>query len=213
MTTELFLTQIVPDLRHSGVHGDLRDVGKLHRRIMKLFPADLGDQARLQAAVLFRIEETRSGTGILVQSNLKPDLERLPDTYGTARSKTLSPLLESLRNGATVNYRITANATSKLGKNTTAGRPKQIVPLTGPDADDWWRRQAEAAGLVLHSLTSTPLDSATGNRQGGRMTHVRTRFDGTATITDHQALLTRIRSGIGRGKAFGCGLLTVAPAR
>ncbi|GAA1590106.1 type I-E CRISPR-associated protein Cas6/Cse3/CasE [Actinomadura kijaniata] len=213
MNTDLWITQIVPDLRDQTVMADLRDVGRLHRRIMSLFPDDLGSAPRSQAAVLFRLEEAPSGFTLLMQSALQPDLRQLPAFYGNARCKALAPLLNHLHSGATVHYRIVANATRKLGKNTTAGRPKAVVPLHGAEADQWWVRQAETIGLLLHNLQSAPLSDATGRRNGThKMTHARTRFDGTATVTDPTALIQHLRTGIGRGKSFGCGLLTLAPA-
>ncbi|WP_067473455.1 type I-E CRISPR-associated protein Cas6/Cse3/CasE [Actinomadura hibisca] len=211
MSTELFITHIALDLGHRGVLNDLRDIGKLHQRIMKLFPNGLGAQPRQQAAVLFRLDELASGTAVLIQSALKPDLDKLPTGYGVPRCRSLAPLLDSLRAGAPVHYRIIGNATSKLGKNTTAGRPKQVVPLQGADADRWWQRQAESAGLLVNTLISSQLSSVSSQRGPGRMTHARTRFDGTATVTDPAALVERMKAGIGRGKPYGCGLLTIAP--
>ena len=213
MTPELWITQIVPNTRNRAFLVDLSDAVKLHRRIMTMFPGGLGDKARHQAAVLFRLEEQPTRFTILVQSRLKPDLEKLPDSYGAARTKPLTPLLAALPKGANVHYRIVANATRKLGKNTTAGRPKQVVPLHGAEADAWWQRQADEAGLLLHTVHSTQLATVTGHRgDNGRVTHARTRFDGTATVTDPGRLIERIHAGIGRGKSYGCGLLTIAPA-
>ncbi|MFD6434343.1 type I-E CRISPR-associated protein Cas6/Cse3/CasE [Streptomyces venezuelae] len=42
--------------------------------------------------------------------------------------------------------------------------------------------------------------------------HHRVRFDGTATIVAPDLLRTALQKGIGRGKAYGCGLLSIAPA-
>ncbi|MFD0883237.1 type I-E CRISPR-associated protein Cas6/Cse3/CasE [Streptosporangium algeriense] len=213
MNTELWITQIIPDTGNRTVRGELRDVVRLHRRIMSLFPDGLGPDPRRQAAVLFRLEERTTGSAILMQSAVKPALQRLDPSYATARCKPLTPLLDKVREGTHVHYRIIANATRKLGMNTTAGRPKQVVPLRGTDADEWWQRQADAAGLLLRSMHSTQLDGGTGARtDDSRITHARTQFDGTATVCDPKALLDRIQAGIGRGKSFGCGLLTIAPA-
>lgn len=213
MSTELWITQVIPNTRDRAVLSDLRDAVRLHHRVMSLFPDDLGPQARHRAAALFRLEEQPTRFAILIQSTIKPALNDLPGTYGTARTKSLAPLLTGLAEGVNVHYRIIANATSKLGKNTTAGRPKQVIPLRGADADQWWQRQAETAGLVLHSLHSSQLTDVTGKRGGNtRIAHARTRFDGTATVTDPKALIDKIHTGIGRGKSFGCGLLTIAPA-
>ncbi|WP_254667604.1 type I-E CRISPR-associated protein Cas6/Cse3/CasE [Streptomyces sp. SolWspMP-sol7th] len=48
--------------------------------------------------------------------------------------------------------------------------------------------------------------------QGNRVRHQRIRFDGTATIADAEQLRTALVHGIGPGKAYGCGLLSIAPA-
>ncbi|WP_443065169.1 type I-E CRISPR-associated protein Cas6/Cse3/CasE [Streptomyces sp. NBC_00536] len=42
--------------------------------------------------------------------------------------------------------------------------------------------------------------------------HSLVRYDGTATGTDPQALMAAVLSGIGRGKPYGAGLLTLVPA-
>ncbi|MFC5186059.1 type I-E CRISPR-associated protein Cas6/Cse3/CasE [Actinomadura harenae] len=211
MTTELWITQILPN-QNRLVLSELNDAVKLHRRIMTLFPEQLGPTPRQRAAVLFRLDEAPTGFSILAQSALKPDVNQLPADYGTALVKPLTPLLGHLSRGVNVHYRITANATRKLGKNTTAGRPKEVVPLLGAEADQWWVRQAESIGLALHTVHSSQLANATGRHRHGRLTHARTRFDGTATVTDPAILIHHVQSGIGRAKAFGCGLLTLAPA-
>ena len=47
--------------------------------------------------------------------------------------------------------------------------------------------------------------------QGKRMTLVRAQYDGVLRVTDANALRHALACGIGHGKAFGCGLLTLAP--
>lgn len=76
-------------------------------------------------------------------------------------------------------------------------------------------RQAEASGLKVITVQSTPLDAARGTRRQdhNRIKHARTQFEGTALITDPDQLRTRLTDGIGKGKAYGCGLLSIAPTR
>ncbi|MBR7675537.1 type I-E CRISPR-associated protein Cas6/Cse3/CasE, partial [Streptomyces daliensis] len=193
---------------------DIRSAVDLHHRVMGLFPQGLGETARRHAGVLFRLDEGPTGHHILIQSTLTPDPGRLEPAYGTARAKELTPLIGTLRTGQLIHYRITANATRKLGNNTTEGRPKQIVPLHGQEAAQWWERQAERAGLCLRSIQSTSLGDASGRRRDKHpVNHARTRFDGLAEVRDATALVEHIVAGIGRGKSYGCGLLSVAPAR
>lgn len=216
MTT--WLSRITPVEHRPDVTADLAEATRLHRRIMTLFPPSLGDHARAQAGILFRTDEDTTGTSILVQSRIEPDPKHLPEGYGHAQIRTLDPLLDALRPGLPLRYRITANATRKLGRNTQDGKPLTVVPLHGPDAEAWWARKAAEAGLDLRIVTAVSLETAQGTRRPGTgsqaqfVRHARTRFDGTATITDPDRLRDTITNGIGRGKSYGCGLLTIAPA-
>lgn len=219
----VWLTRIVPDPRSGDVRRDTAGSGgaiALHRRLMSLFPEDIGSQARARLGVLFRLEDTPAGTHILLQSTHEPDAARLPTGYGTALSRPLDPLLDALRPGLTIRYRCVASPVRKPGATTRElyGLPA-VVALSGAAADEWWMRQAEAAGLKPLSLHSVPLDAVRGPRgkhgpaSEQRVRHARTRFDGTAAIIDPALLHTKITEGIGRGKSYGCGLLSIAPAK
>lgn len=221
MTT--WLTRIVPnprshDARHdtAGTDGSIR----LHRRLMSLFPPDVGPDARAQLGVLFRTEDTPTGIQILLQSTHQPDTEHLPTSYGATLTRPLDTLLDALRPGLTIRYRCVASAVRKPGATTRELYDlPAVVALSGAAADEWWLRQAEASGLKPLSLHSQPLDAVRGQRgthgpaAQQRIRHARTRFDGTAAIIDPDLLRTKIAEGIGRGKSYGCGLLSIAPAR
>jgi CRISPR system Cascade subunit CasE len=215
MTT--WLSQLSPAEHRPDVNADLADAVRLHHRIMRLFPDGLGEQARANAAVLFRVDTDPRGTTILVQSTIEPDPTSLPDGYAHTVVRTLDPLLHALRPGLPLRYRLTANATRKLGHHTTAGKPLTVIPLHGPQAEEWWGRKAQEAGLELRIMTVLPLDAVQGTNTGKRhgsqfVRHARTRFDGSATIMDPDLLRHAVTIGIGRGKSYGCGLLSIAPA-
>lgn len=210
----LWLTRLILDTRHRAVHADLRDAVNLHKRVMMLVPDDLGAQARARTGVLFRLEESRSGVSLLIQSQVHPELDRLPSGYATAAVKDLDPLLSRLRTGLPVHYRIAANPSKRLAKADAQHKAKQVVALTGAAADEWWSRKAAQHGLALSSLLATPMPSAIGKtNQGQRVRHSMTRFDGLAVVADAERLRTAIAEGIGRGKSYGCGLLSLAIAR
>jgi CRISPR system Cascade subunit CasE len=202
-----WLTQITPDFRHAQARRDLRDAVLMHKRVMTLVPAGLGDQARQQAGVLYRIEESHNDARVLVQTMLRPDLGRLPAGYGTAESRDLGPLLGWLREGAVIRYRLTANTCLRKSHS------KKVVPLRGADAEKWWLDRVPGCGLELLSLMSrSPGDAVGGDDPKCPVRHALTQFDGTATITDASALVNAITTGVGRGKSHGCGLLSIAPA-
>ena len=201
-----WLTQIIPDYRNNDAREDLRDVVKMHQRVMKLVPDGLGDQARRQAGVLYRVDESARSTRILVQTQMRPQLHRLPPGYGQAQARDLDRLLDWLREGAMVRYRITAN-TCKRRSHTT-----KVIALRGTAADEWWTDRAGRNGLALKSLIPHSLDDAVGGRDRNTgVRHAITRFDGIAAVSDPAALREAILAGVGRGKSHGCGLLSIAP--
>lgn len=210
----LWLARIRLDQRRPAVRNALRDVVELHRRVMSLFPNDLGDTARARAAVLFRLDHTPVGPQLLIQSQIQPDPARLPAGYTDFDTRVLDPLLDALATGTAVHYRIAANATKRLAHDTRQPDRKNrpALPLTGVAAEEWWHRRARAAGLSLASLNSYPLDTVTGtNRHDHHIHHAITRFDGTAIVHDPDATRRAVHDGVGRARSYGCGLLTLAP--
>ncbi|MFC4030731.1 type I-E CRISPR-associated protein Cas6/Cse3/CasE [Streptomyces polygonati] len=231
---EAWLTRLLLNVRSRAVHRDLRNLAELHRTVMKLLPDGLGDSPRSRAGVLFRLEADSAGAPVLlVQTRLPPSADRLPDGYARVDVRSMDALLTALRPGLLVRYRIAANAVRRCGPNSTAGHWKQAIPLRGPDADQWWTDRATAAGLAPRTLLSRSTETATtwhtpapspeaptapgaaapaASRPGRRIDRAVTLFEGTAAVTDPDALRSALLSGIGRSKSYGCGLLSLAPA-
>ncbi|WP_207770368.1 type I-E CRISPR-associated protein Cas6/Cse3/CasE [Frankia canadensis] len=73
-------------------------------------------------------------------------------------------------------------------------------------------RAAPNAAAHLRSSTAQPLDDITGPRRGRtQIRHALTRYDGGAAVTGPDAIRDAILDGIGRGKSYGAGLLSIAP--
>ncbi|MGW3911510.1 type I-E CRISPR-associated protein Cas6/Cse3/CasE [Streptomyces sp. NPDC005070] len=195
------------------VQRDLRDATQMHRTVMRTVPDGLGDSPRRQAGLLYRLEENDTASTLLVQgSSLNPAL--LPAGYGSAEVKSLAPMFTALRKGLAVRYRIVLNP-AKRERLSLEERNKRgkVIALSGAEADQWWLRRAADAGLQLHVLTPTSLDPVRPRgRQANPMRHSLLRYDGTATVTDPTALTEAVLTGIGRGKPYGAGLLSLAPA-
>ncbi|MEU8445520.1 type I-E CRISPR-associated protein Cas6/Cse3/CasE [Streptomyces microflavus] len=215
----LWLTRIVPDTRSREARRDMGDPIGTHRRIMSLFPSEAGPDPRARFGVLFRTEDTPAGPHLLVQSTHEPDTNQLPDSYGTTLARPLDALLDAIRPGLTIRYLCAASPVRKPGATTRAlYNLPPVVALTGTAADEWWLRQADNSGIKPLTHHSHPLDTVRGQRRPDgappqNIRHARTQFDGTAAIIDTDLLRQAVLNGIGRGKAYGCGLLSIAPAR
>ncbi|WP_086820196.1 type I-E CRISPR-associated protein Cas6/Cse3/CasE [Allokutzneria sp. NRRL B-24872] len=221
-TPSLWLSALRLDPRHRDTTRDLGNPRDMHRSIMTLFPDDLGDTPRATAGVLYRIEEDTRGITVLIQSLIQPRPWDNHSNVLSGQTKNLTPFLDHLHTGMTVHYRIAANPQKTCGRNGDPLRGKR-VHLWGEDADQWWNTRAEHHGLHLHTATARPhrdgtqprpkhrnRDHATRNRDN-KIQHNAIQFDGLAEITDIDSVRAAITTGIGKGRAHGLGLLSLAP--
>ncbi|MFD5786725.1 type I-E CRISPR-associated protein Cas6/Cse3/CasE [Streptomyces sp. NPDC127037] len=213
MNDEPVIARIRLNPHSRDVQRDLRDATEMHRTVMRMVPDDLGESPRNQVGLLYRLDETDTTSTLLVQAN-HLDPAQLPSGYGQADIKSLTPMFTALRKGLAVRYRITLNPAKRERLSLEAkGKRGRIVPLSGADADQWWLRRAADAGLQIHVLNPTNMPPIRPRRQNlDGMRHSLIRYDGTATVTDPDALHEAVRTGIGRGKPYGAGLLSLAPA-
>lgn len=209
------LARIVLNLRSREVQRDLRDATEMHRTVMRMVADELGDSPRQTAGLLYRIDVADTHTAVLVQATTVLDPTQLPAGYGQTQLKDLGPMFSAFTKGLGVRYRITANPAKRARVMPPGGKQLgKIIPLTGEDADEWWMRQAGVAGLELRTQLATSVQPVRPRRKEARnMRHSLVRFDGTATVSDPNALAEAVRKGIGRGKSYGAGLLSLAPVR
>ncbi|MGW1116673.1 type I-E CRISPR-associated protein Cas6/Cse3/CasE [Streptomyces tanashiensis] len=211
------LTLLTLNPHHKTARADLKDAVSLHKTLMRLVPDNLGPTPRAQAGLLFRLE-THPAPTLLIQTRHQPDPARLPPNYATHQMRSLTPLLNALRTGLTVRYRITAAPVASLAAHATphpvTGKTRgKLTPLTGDDAITWWQRRATAAGLHPLTIDATPTPRRFPRKNDTPSPHaVLTQFDGLARITDPTQLATALTTGIGRAKSYGAGLLSLAPA-
>jgi CRISPR system Cascade subunit CasE len=214
-TTTAFLTKLVANPAHRDVQRDLADIQRMHSTITTLAcRPDFGPSTRAAAGLLYRVEHTSTGVQILMQSATQPSADRLSAGYDIARTADLGPLMHHLHDGLNIRYRITTNPIKNVFQRGQRGTHQ---PLHGDDANVWWHNKATLAGLTNITIHSTTSAKLTGKRnkppKDVRITLHTTTFEGIATIADNDTLQLAILNGIGRGRAYGCGLLSLAPLR
>jgi CRISPR system Cascade subunit CasE len=95
--------------------------------------------------------------------------------------------------------------------NPTVSRGGKRLGLVGDTAQlAWLDRQGERAGFGVETALVTGSDSVQARKGNMRVTLLRVCFEGVLVVKDAAALAAAISAGIGHGKAFGCGLLSLA---
>lgn len=110
------------------------------------------------------------------------------------------------------------------------GRHGRRVPVRGDQLIDWLARKAEVSGFSIYKDSTTvqpgyvyfkkperpqedeKQDGQKDKREGKGNRLRSVRYEGILEVSDADKFLNTIICGIGPGKAFGFGLLTVAPA-
>ncbi len=217
MSGYLSLLRLNPD--DPQVRSDLRSATEMHRSIMAAFPNANGgaNAARARMGILFRVNDDPEEITVLVQSQEPPCWENLarraPSGYllEPARIGPLDQLLDRVAHGTTWRFRLLANATTAHGNQHHAVINEQ-------DLVAWLTRRAEALGAHLATTTGAPTftvqdaGAARGRRGPSRVVVRQTAFEGTLRVADPAALRQAVINGVGRARAYGCGLLSLLPA-
>lgn len=232
----LYLSQLVLNGVCRDVRRDLADCAALHARVLSAFPDDPTiTSARDHFGVLYRVEPTSHGACILVQSRHRPDWSRLPAGYlrvPATEPKPVDLLYARVVPGQELVFRLRANPTRRISsRNTEQGeqwRGKRVELRRAEDQIAWLRRKGRESGFALVVARIRPVerpdgaevpdlltrDSAakmTSRRADRRLTFASVVFEGRLRVTDVSAFRHALESGIGSGKAFGFGLLSIAP--
>ncbi len=231
----MYLSRLVLNPRSQAVRRDLTDCQGMHRTLMSAFPLVQGgegvEKARAEHGVLYRLEtDPRTGRLILlVQSREEPNWSALPPRYlqpGHALSnpacKSVAGIYASIGAGMQLAFRLRANPTRKVdtksapGGQRRNGRRVSLVLDDDPDSRlrEWLDRKAAAGGfrVVNAEIRSEGPDSkSTGSHPAGPLTLRAVWFSGLLLVTDPDLFRSTLAAGIGPGKAYGFGLLSVAP--
>jgi CRISPR system Cascade subunit CasE len=226
----MFLSKLILNISDREVRRDLADCHDLHRTIMSAFPQANGVAPREEFGVLFRVDVGRDGKIILlVQSQVEPDWSRLPDDYllDVDNNPACKPVLShyaGLATGQRLLFRLLANPTKRVSANNNEQdarwRGKRIELRSEGDQITWLRRKAEAAGFRLieasinrdvPNVQTAPRPKASGWREKKRLSFGSALFNGELEITDAELFRQALSGGVGSGKAYGFGLLSIAP--
>lgn len=227
----MYLTKLNLNPRYVQVQQDLAVPYDLHRTLGQAFPDERSEQHRKRHGILFRIESpTRTGVPVLVQSITEPDWSKLPAGY-TLRvdgPKAFDPFLAE---GQALRFRLVANPIRRV--RLDGKKHPRRMPLVHPRAKegietgylDWLEHQASRHGFTIDADSVVDAPFRLGRKRKlkhdpteietipkAKVGHFGVRFDGLLRVDDAQALGNAVRSGIGPAKAFGFGLLSLAPA-
>ena len=201
------MTLTLVPLNHPSLRGIKRwtDHGAIHQAVMGLFATTLpGEPAarRAGAGILYRHDVAANGEGrLLVQHAV--GLQAEPAGDQPLQQANLEPLAAHLVPGLHVRFRVVLNAV----RSQTLTK-KRLAVTEPEDLLEWGLGRLAGAGLEQVEFSDLP---ATTLGTTGKSALWMAQYDGHAVLGDAALTEQALRSGVGRSKAYGCGLLSLAP--
>ena len=154
-----------------------------HREIMSGFPKTKSLTPRSDFQILFRHDAQVT----LIQSNIRPSLEN-----SQAKEFTIEPVV-----GRSYYFRTAINSVSKQSRTRK---------LFSVQPEDWLKSRDFGANFSVESAIQI---LRVEESKGRKVPINHWTLWGTLVVTDSDRLTSVMRSGIGRGRAWGCGLLSI----
>lgn len=235
----MYLTRFRINTARAGARRLLSSPQMLHAAVMASFPGALpsDDDSR---RVLWRVDhKARAEVFLYIVSPARPDLTHLVEQAGwpaAARTgwKTYDyrPFLARLTKDDIWAFRLTANPVHHIRRHPYEPS-KPTAHITPRHQIRWLLQRQEAAGfrvlekpgeerrlpegdehhMVVHNRRSRTFSkSEEGSGRRRHVTVAAATFDGLLEVTDPIALRRTLTTGLGRAKAYGCGLMTLSAA-
>ncbi|MDK3256659.1 type I-E CRISPR-associated protein Cas6/Cse3/CasE [Blastococcus capsensis] len=223
MTTYLSRVELNPQ-RRAG-RGLLGSPQAMHAAVLSAFPGALAD--RTDQRVLWRLDPVPGAVHLYVVSPEQPDFTHIVEQAGwptlqTWQSREYDPFLDRLAAGQSWAFRLTANPT-RARPAAEGRRSQRFGHVTVAQQQRWLVQRCTTAGfdVLAASEMGDPADGVVVRERGttrfrrgdGQVTLTTASFEGMLTVTDAGALRATLTGGLGPGKAYGCGLLTLAPVQ
>lgn len=205
----MYLTQLHLDGSNRRTLAALAAPSKFHGAIETAFPG-----ARQRN--LWRIDQRGGQLYLLILSAEKPDLTNAATQFGVPgeiwQTKDYNVLLERIRAGSRWRFRLCANPTYSVPAGT--GRRGRVCAHSTPENQlRWLRKQSEKHGFSLKpdefSVTKTKWYRFRKGTSSNNVTFLAVTYDGTLTVEDPALFKEALCHGIGSGKAYGAGLMTL----
>ena len=179
------------------------------------------------ARILWRLDApSPHDLAVYVVSPSRPDFTGLIEQAGWPAAETWDTtdydrFLARLQRGQRWAFRLTANPVRS--RSTELGRGKVSPHITVAHQEAWLLDRAERWGfevpngslgssaLAVRGRHTAEFSRANGSTRRDRVAITKVDYTGVLEVADAQRLQEALVAGMGRAKAYGCGLMTLAP--
>lgn len=221
----MYLTRMELDMKRRKTMMALTNRKLFHGAVESAFE---GERKRR----LWRIDRLGNTYYLLIVSEGKPDLKSAFEQFGPYQqeayweTKRYDALLDRIESGSAWQFRLTANPTISSVKDKDKegnsldkeGEKKKRGTVYAHNVDsyqrEWLKKKAEKNGFYIEDKNFSVVQSQwmqfIKGKEGSRVSFLGVTYEGILTVTDRETFVKALTEGIGREKAYGMGMLTIA---
>jgi len=207
----MFLSKITLNPEREGARKIVASPQVAHAAVMKSFSNEALDATSSAGRPLWRLETNGRDPKLFVLSPSLPDFShiveqagRKNDEYGVL-TKSYDRVFELATVGRAFRFKGKLNPVVEVkGKR---------VPMIREEAQkEWFASRAASLGFDLNLENFSVVEEKTISfkRQNNRVTLQAVTFEGILKVTDPELFSHTVRFGIGKAKAYGMGMITLA---
>lgn len=188
----------------------ITDMYSLHRVVYSLFPdvrSEHEKQSHIQSGIVYADQGGDfHGRKVLIVSDRKP-AAHVNGQYGDVISK---PIAESFLSYPRYRFKVQVNPVRKekqSGKRLAVTGRNDIAQWFLHRASTSWGFDVDPQTLQIDSIEVQQCN----DKEGRKITLGKAHIQGMLTVRDQQQFRNSFKNGIGKGRAFGCGLLQIVP--
>lgn len=198
----------------------LRNPQDMHAAVLGGVP-----EQPVRQRVLWRVEpRPEARVELLVLTQTRPSWEHLVEQAGWVRAQSsqfetadLAPLLAAMHVGRRFALRVTANPVVSVSSGQRGLRGK-VVPVKNKEQIGWFAERLPRWGFhaVTNSIGQPSIIPVHRQRHEftkpdkNRVTLEIATFDAHVEVADFETARRSLLDGVGRARAYGCGLITLA---
>lgn len=203
----MYLSRVYLDLSNRNTLRAVNSRSVLHGAVEAALTND-------RSRKLWRIDSLGGELYLMILSNQKPDLSVIASQFGdihrAGETREYDGLLGRIKKGDIWQFRLTANPVKT--DNVKQGQGKKRAVTIVDLQKQWLMDRAEKNGFCLSKESFDVVQNKWCRffkKQDRIVTLLSVTFEGLLEVTDEELFRNMLANGIGRGKAYGMGLMTI----
>ena len=211
----MFISRVEIDFNNRQRMRELSHLGAYHNWVEEMFPEEIVAGKRTRK--LWRIDSLNERKYLLVISETVPN-PTIMEKYGVEKSaqiKSYTGVIERVKKDQAFRFKVTLNPVVARSSGKESGKRGKIYPhVTETQQISFFMERTEKNGFVVveDEVSITEAGDYWLRHKNNKASPIRkVTYEGRLTVVDETKFKAMLTRGLGKKKAYGCGMMTIIP--